>query len=1005
MSVETDAIREKQYDVLVSYQRADDDERRELVEALHARGYEVFWDGKLGPDYWRVEWRSRMLASKLMVVLWSQTAAKSPEVQVEAGGALALKKCLSVELDGRRHVPKPYLETNRHRWDRTADAATRKAQLDAILARIEAIIGPPRASVAPPPAAAIPADLGDIPAAPGRLIGRDDELAMLRSAWASSAPKKVNTVVLHALGGAGKSALLRTFANEMLAAGGNGADGIYGWSAYSQGSGDQKRADADSFISKALVDFGFKGEPPNDPVERARALVALIRQQRILLLLDGLEPLQDPPAVNRGRFKDKGLAELVRLLSASNPGLMVVTTRQEVPELQGSGTVVIDHALDRLSDRAGADLLVELGVRGRQRDLEQAVHDLEGHALSITLLGTFLSEVCGGDIRHREQFNFADLALSPEEESELLTDKTIVPAKRAAKVMRGYLEQLDKLATDEATAGLGGPERAILQLVGLFDRPADGAAVAALLATRIPGLTDELFVEPVRKSFLGFYKFLSVRTLTPSERAQRIRRAKERLRKLQLISKPNLKDPQELDAHPIVRAFFAGRLEETAPEAAKAAHDILFNHYCASTPEKPDSLEAMQPLIHALQHGVKAGRAQAAYKDVYAARIMSEQQLFDTPLTSPMAEAASNLFLVTGAYNTALAAVFVFLRKGEWAPGCEHLGDRALQRLRADCAIYLSFCERNKDSAEINALMLANSIAKADWAEANTRARELSDLYLLLGRVDEAMACAHQSMTYIQRQTTDSGRLEATVSLCNAVTAAGDAERGRELFQEIMHLVLNQSDFAIFDRLEEILGPQRILRLSAFLDSQSMQDLALEHFGDDTLQETSAFISAFAEFPEDIQALIEKFIGFYHLFDAMAVFPLDPQHSRRSFDHAIASFRSLNIPDFLAVALLRRASYARRQCAGGDTHLLPSIRADLDEVEAIAGEEMRLHLTDLALERARLALDLASAWPTAAAARADAIANLDKARTLVEATGYHRRAPDLAEIERRLALA
>src|SRR6185503_17621805 len=165
------------------------------------------------------------------------------------------------------------------------------------------------------------------------LIGRDAELAMLRDAWASKPPRKVNAVVLHALGGAGKSALLRTFANELLAAGGGGAARIYGWSAYSQGSGEQKRADADGFISKALGDFGHEGNLPGDPVERARALARLIQKERVLLLLDGLEPLQDPPSLNKGRFKDKGLAELIRLLAGQNPGMVVLTTRQEVPEL------------------------------------------------------------------------------------------------------------------------------------------------------------------------------------------------------------------------------------------------------------------------------------------------------------------------------------------------------------------------------------------------------------------------------------------------------------------------------------------------------------------------------------------------------------------------------------------------------------------------------------------------------------------------------------------------
>ncbi len=440
----------------------------------------------------------------------------------------------------------------------------------------------------------IPVEFGDIPGAPDKLVGRDTELEMLHGAWESRPPHKINAIVLHALGGAGKSALLRTFANELLAAGGGGASRIYGWSAYRQGSGEQKRADADGFISKALGDFGWQGELPRDPVERARALAKLIQKERVLLLLDGLEPLQDAPSINKGRFKDKGLAELVKMLANQNAGLMVLTTRQEVPELAGHGSLVINHPLEDLSDDAGADLLVELGVHGRQRDLEAAVRELQGHALSVTLLGTYLAEVCGGDIRHRDQFDFAHIVLSPEEQSELLTDKTIVPAKRAAKVMRGYLEQFEKLAKDNATAGLGGPERALLNLLGLFDRPADGPAVDALLAQHIPGLTDDLFFERLEKTSGWLFKShkIELEPLPEAKRAARLREAKSRLRKLRLLSKSNPKDPHELDAHPVVRAFFAGRLEETAPEAAKAAHGILYRHYAAAAPDLPDTLDA-----------------------------------------------------------------------------------------------------------------------------------------------------------------------------------------------------------------------------------------------------------------------------------------------------------------------------------------------------------------------------------------------------------------------------
>jgi len=81
------------------------------------------------------------------------------------------------------------------------------------------------------------------------------------------------------------------------------------------------------------------------------------------------------------------------------------------------------------------------------------------------------------------------------------------------------------------------------------------------------------------------------------------------------------------------------------------------------------------------------------------------------------------------------------------------------------------------------------------------------------------------------------------------------------------------------------------------------------------------------------------------------------------------------------------------------------IRTDLAEVEDIAGDEMRLYLTDLALERARLALDAPAAFATREAARAEAQAQTAKAADLIAETGYHRRDPELAELKARLATA
>jgi hypothetical protein len=451
--IAAETYRAKNYDVFVSYKREDDAPRAVLVAALEREGFEPWWDAKLGHGDFRHQLRDQINRCDVVIALWSQNAhAKPDEVKMEMAHAFGVEKLLPLKLDSAP-IPAQFAKENFLPFDGWADEKRAGGQLAHILAEARKLGAMPKGTPAPPIPPTIPVEFGDIPGAPDKLIGRDAELAMLRDAWAGRAPKKVNAVVLHALGGAGKSALMRAFANELLAAGGGGASRIYGWSAYSQGSGEQKRADADSFISKALGDFGWAGALPKDPVERGRALAKLIQKERVLLLLDGLEPLQDAPNLNRGHFKDKGLAELVKKLAGHNPGLVVLTTRQEVPELQGFGAVTINHELDQLSDHDGADLLVELGVHGRQRELEAAVHELQGHALSVTLLGTYLAEVCGGDIRHKDQFDFAHIVLSPEEESELLTDKTIVPAKRAAKVMRGYLAQFEKLAQDGGRSG------------------------------------------------------------------------------------------------------------------------------------------------------------------------------------------------------------------------------------------------------------------------------------------------------------------------------------------------------------------------------------------------------------------------------------------------------------------------------------------------------------------------------------------------------------------------
>ena len=138
----------------------------------------------------------------------------------------------------------------------------------------------------------------------------------------------------------------------------------------------------------------------------------------------------------------------------------------------------------------------------------------------------------------------------------------------------------------------------LLSIVGLFDRPADGGAVRALLEGEpIAGLTDDWNAASL------------------AQRDKRLRTAKSRLRELKLLGSEDEADPDALDAHPVVRSHFGKALQQASPDTWRAAHERLYRHYQA-VPEKdlPDTLAEMQPLFHAINHGCKAGHVQEAWR-------------------------------------------------------------------------------------------------------------------------------------------------------------------------------------------------------------------------------------------------------------------------------------------------------------------------------------------------------------------------------------------------------
>jgi tetratricopeptide (TPR) repeat protein len=152
-----------------------------------------------------------------------------------------------------------------------------------------------------------------------------------------------------------------------------------------------------------------------------------------------------------------------------------------------------------------------------------------------------------------------------------------------------------------------GPEVSVLRILGLFDRPADERAVAALLGPPvIRGLTD------------------SLTNLDPTE----WRTILARLRRARLIFGEDPHNPGHLDTHPLIREYFGEQLRSQRTDAWKECNARLFNYYRELPPQLPDSFRDTEPLFSAVICGCNAGLYREALHEVYILRIQRGNAFF-----------------------------------------------------------------------------------------------------------------------------------------------------------------------------------------------------------------------------------------------------------------------------------------------------------------------------------------------------------------------------------------
>lgn len=807
--------------------------------------------------------------------------------------------------------------------------------------------------------------------APADLIGREAELKLLDDAWLKvrrAEPKRPHIITFVALGGEGKTSLVAKWLAQLAYDNWPGCDSAFAWSFYSQGSHEQSAASSDLFLKEAISFLGNDADKEfaasnAGAYEKGQRLARIVGQRRSLLILDGLEPLQYAPASpTPSELKDAGILALLKGLAADADGLCIVTTRYSMPDLKAFWqTTVSEIKLLRLSPDAGMHLLTTIGVRGTAKEFEKLVDDVKGHALTLNLLGTYLRDAHAGDVRRRGLVKFEEADAEAQ-------------GGHAFRVIEAYGQAFEK----EGEKGMRA--LSILRLLGLFDRPMTASCLDALMER--PAISN------LTKPLIGLSEAQLNLVFTRLENA-----------KLLTINRESSGALVSLDAHPLLREYFAKQLRTEQPHAWRTAHRRLYEHLCATTPDKDKStLEDLQPLYHAIAHGCQAGLQEHAFNQVWFLRIWRKDQEYT--------------LRKLGVFGSDLGAIASFFDQ-PWSRLSPAIKGLTIPFLLNGAALCLRALGRLNEAVEPTRAGLEFYLKVEHWAFAARLGNNLSELGLLLGDVRGAVEDSKRSVPYSDRSGDRFLRVILRSAYADALHQAGcraeselsfiKAEQLQAERQTDFSLLCSQPGFLYCDLLlapfERATWKRTIECLVADVSPLSKPDYSKTAYGSlhpKSLQAVYQRVARTYKFAVENMSVLS--VAFDELTRSRAsLYKLVLHNGQDSkfkslMDLTVNDLRRGGLQQYILMGLLTRAwsRFLMDECVGPDSAL-----EDLDEAYEIAERgPMRLFMADIHLYRARLFFR-AEEYPWESPE-----ADLAAARKLIEQCGYWRRKEELEDAER-----
>ena len=479
-------------------------------------------------------------------------------------------------------------------------------------------------------------------------------------------------------------------------------------------------------------------------------------------------------------------------------------------------------------------------------------------------------------------------------------------------------------------------ELALLRLLGLFDHPIEQSVLQVLQKEQIPQLTAGI---------------------NPNAWDDAIAALRD---DHHLLAQANNPQDDQLDCHPLIRAYFAHRLKSQSPDAWRAAHSKLYDYY-KNLPSKPqpDTLAEMQPLFRAVAHGCAAGLHQQALDEVYLPRIQRSGK-------------ENYLCNQLGAFGDDLATLAYFFAT-PWQIPAENLTANAQASALNWAGFRLRALGRLREAQQPMRTGEDTRVQQKNWKGAAINASNLSELQLTLGEVAAAVASGKRSVNHADRSEDLFSRMINRTTHADALYQYGNLGAALKLFQAAEELQRQRQPQ--YPQLYSLPGFRYCDLLLTMGESKQVLERAkkslklVTNLGADLLS----------------AALDHLSLGRAHLQQQQ----LTP--AQQHLDQAVDGLRAYGAQHHLPRGLLSRAELYRQQ---GD---YDKAEKDLQEVFEIAERsEMLLFLCDYHLAVAKL---LRTRTDQALDQNQAAITHhLQAAKKIIDQTHYHRRLPELKQL-------